>query len=93
MGLKQMTFRTLSLVGKADLLDGRLRWNGTIYSVDWTDIQVARFDPTNLTITTFVDNAIDAEIFGGRNRCLYLVNDNLTLHAAASYNDTEITGD
>ncbi len=76
---------------KADLLDGRLRWNGTIYSVDWTDIQVARFDPTNLTITTFVDNAIDAEIFGVETDVSYLVNDNLTLHAAASYNDTEIT--
>ena len=76
---------------KTDLLDGTLRWNGTIYSVDWTNIQVARFDPTNLTITTFLDNSLDAKIFGLETDFIYLLSDSLTMFGAMSYNDTEVT--
>lgn len=76
---------------KTDLLDGSLRWNGTVYSVDWTDIQVARFDPTNLTITTFLDNSLDAKIFGLETDITYAVTDDMTLFGAFSYNDTEVT--
>ena len=31
--------------------------------VEWTDIQVSQFDPTNISILTFVENA-DADISG-----------------------------
>jgi len=76
---------------KTDLLDGNLRWNGTVYSVDWTDIQVARFDPTNLTITTFLDNSLDAKIFGIETDIAYVVTSEMIIFGAFSYNDTEVT--
>ena len=75
---------------KATLLDGTMRVNGNIYSVDWTNIQVPRNDPTNIAITMFVDNAIDAEIFGVEVDAVWAATENLTLFAAMSYNDTEV---
>jgi len=75
---------------KSTLLDGRLQLNGTVYRVDWTDIQIPRFDPTDVAVTTFVDNGIDAEILGVEADVIFAVTNNLTLFAAISYNDTEV---
>ena len=33
---------------KTVLDDGRMRLNATYYMVEWTDIQVSQFDPTNI---------------------------------------------
>jgi iron complex outermembrane receptor protein len=46
---------------KTVLDDGRMRINATYYSIDWTGIQVSQFDPANISILTFVENAADAE--------------------------------
>lgn len=75
---------------KSTWLGGNLRFNGAIYSVEWTDIQVPRFDPINVGIPFFIDNGLDADIFGVEADVAYAVTDNLTLFGAVSYNDTEV---
>ena len=76
---------------KTTMLDGTLRFNGNIYYIDWTDMQVSRFDPQNVSILTFIENAADSEIFGVETDFAWRVTDNFTLYGALSYNDTELT--
>ncbi len=76
---------------KTSLLDGNLRFNGNAYFIDWTDMQVSRFDPQNVSILTFIENAADSEIRGVEVDGTWRATPNLTLFGALSYNDTEIT--
>ena len=54
----------MELGWKTTLADGALRFNGSIYKIDWKDIQVSQFDSQNISILTIVDNGGDAEIMG-----------------------------
>jgi outer membrane receptor protein involved in Fe transport len=72
------------------LLGGTLQFNGAAYFIDWTDMQVARFDPINVSILTFIDNSADSEIRGVESDVVWAATDNLTLSGAFSYNDTEL---
>ncbi len=76
---------------KTLLMDGNLQFNGNVYFIEWTDMQVSRFDPQNVSILTFIENAADSEILGVEADTVWSVNENLTLFAALSYNDTELT--
>ncbi|MEM7740461.1 MAG: TonB-dependent receptor [Pseudomonadota bacterium] len=76
---------------KSQLLGNTLQLNGSIYFVEWTDMQVSRFDPQNVSILTFIENAADSEIFGIEGDAVWAATDNLTLFGAISYNDTELT--
>lgn len=76
---------------KTSWMNNRVRFNGNAYFIDWTDIQVKRFDPQNVSILTFIENAADAEILGLEANLSWLVTDYLTLNAAISYNDTKVT--
>ena len=78
---------------KTILADGTVRLNATYYNVEWTDIQVSQFDPANISILTFVENAADADISGFEADLLWYPTDRLTIAAAISLNDTEITND
>ncbi|MEJ8568034.1 TonB-dependent receptor [Elongatibacter sediminis] len=75
---------------KTTLLDGRLRFNGSIYRIDWDGLQVGITD-FDISVITFTTNAADAEITGIEGDLSFLATDNLTLNAAWSYNDTEMT--
>ena len=75
---------------KTMLLQGTLQFNGAAYFIDWTDMQVARFDPINVSILTFIDNSADSEIRGVEGDIIWSATDNLTLSGAFSYNDTEL---
>ena len=72
------------------LMDGAMRFNGSAYYVDWTDMQVTRFDPQNVSILTFVENAADASIQGVEGDIIYKPSENLTLFGGFSFNDTEL---
>ena len=74
---------------KTTLLDGRLRFNGSIYRIDWDGLQVGITDFT-ISVITFTTNAADAEITGFEGDLTWLVTDDFTLSAAWSYNDTEM---
>jgi outer membrane receptor protein involved in Fe transport len=76
---------------KTVLLDGTMRLNATYYNVDWTDIQTSRFDPANVSILTFVENAADASVSGFEADILWYPTDNLTVASAITLNDTEVT--
>ena len=78
---------------KTVMLDGTLRLNASYYMVDWTDVQVSQFDPVNVGLLTFIENAADAEIKGMEADILWYPSDNVTVASAVSYNDTEVTED
>lgn len=76
---------------KSLFLDNSLRINGSAYFVEWTDMQVSRFDPQNVSILTFIENSADSEIFGIETDFTWRATPNFTLSGAISYNDTELT--
>ena len=76
---------------KSMLMDHAMRFNGNVYFIEWNDMQVSRFDPQNVSILTFIENAADAEIFGIEFDSSWIATDNLTLFGAVSYNQTELT--
>ncbi|MEJ8567728.1 TonB-dependent receptor [Elongatibacter sediminis] len=76
---------------KATLAGGAVQWNGAVYYVEWEDMQTSRFDPINVSILTFIDNAADSEIRGIETDFVWAATDNLTLHGALAYIDTELT--
>jgi len=75
---------------KMTLMDGAMRFNGNAYYVDWTDMQVSRFDPQNVSILTFNENAADATIRGVEGDIIVKPNENLTVFGGFSFNDTEL---
>jgi outer membrane receptor protein involved in Fe transport len=84
------TLENLELGWKMTLLDGKMRLNGSLYQIDWEDIQVSQFDSQNISIFTIVDNGGDAEITGLELDMVWAATDNLTVFGAMSYNDTEL---
>lgn len=85
------TLDNLEFGWKATLLNGNLRFNGNLYQIDWEGIQVSQFDSQNISNLNLVDNGGDAEINGVEIDLVWAVSENLTLFAAGSYNDTELT--
>jgi iron complex outermembrane recepter protein len=75
---------------KTTLADGSLRFNGSVYFIDWTDMQVSRFDPINVSVLTFIDNSADSEIRGIDTDIVWAATDHLTLFTAFSYIETEL---
>ena len=78
---------------KTLLDDGKMRLNATYYTIEWTDIQVSQFDPVNISLLTFIENAADADISGFEADMLWYPSDDWTVAAAVSLNDTEIVND
>jgi outer membrane receptor protein involved in Fe transport len=75
---------------KTSLLDDSLRFNGAAYMIEWDGMQVTtlNFDISNLA---FINNTADSEIKGVEFDAAWAMNDNFTLFANFSYNDTELT--
>jgi len=91
-----LTYKTDDVINiefgiKTLLLDGSMRLNASYYNIEWTDIQVSRFDPKNVSILTFVENAADADVSGIEADMLWYPADDISIAAAMSYNDTEVT--
>lgn len=74
---------------KTTWLDGNLRFNGSVYQIDWDSLQVGVTDFT-ISVLTFTTNAADAEIKGFEGDLTWLPTDDLTLGAAWSFNSTEM---
>lgn len=75
---------------KTSLLNDSLRFNGAAYMIEWDGMQVTTldFDISNLA---FINNTADSEIKGVEFDAAWAMNDNFTLYANFSYNDTELT--
>lgn len=75
---------------KLDLLDGTLRFNGSVFFVDVQNLQTTIFDPSIVNLF-FSDNAADAEIMGVEGDFIWNATAGLTVSGAFSILDTEIT--
>lgn len=84
------TVENIEFGWKVSLLENRLRWNGTAYRVDWSDVQLTVTD-LSITNLTFTTNLGEAEVTGIDSDIAFSVNDNLTLYASFAWNDTEMT--
>ncbi len=76
---------------KGEFLDRTLRINASIYWTEITDLQVSRFDPSNVAFLVFMENVGDADSNGIDIDFQWAPTDNLTISGAASFLDTEIT--
>lgn len=77
------------LAYRASLLDHRLSLGANLYRIDWNDQQVTVFtDPTNRS-SAQVENAGESRLHGVELSATYAIDDNWTLYANGSFNDTE----
>jgi len=74
---------------KSTLADGRLRFNGAVYLLDWEDFQFGflDFSVSNLTI---ISNVGQAQTVGAEFDLAWAATDNFMLTMAASYNQAEL---
>lgn len=75
---------------KAIAPSGLLRFNGSVYRIDWKDIQVSHFDSQHISIFTIVDNGGDAEIRGIEFDLEFLPTERWQIQGGFSYNNTEL---
>jgi len=78
---------------KTTLADGRVRFNGAAYFMEWEDIQYTVFDFSLSPCCGNVYNLSTAEIKGLEFDLTALVSDNLRLTFAGAYNDAKTTAD
>jgi len=75
---------------KTQWMDNRLRINGSIYFTQWNNIQLGAFDPQNISLFGFIDNAGDAEIRGIETDFAFAVTENFLWTGNVSYIDAEL---
>ena len=80
----------IELGWKLDLLDNTLRFNGSVFRLDISDLQTTIFD-TSIVNLFFSDNAADAEVTGLEGDITWAPTSNLTMGASFSFLDSEIT--
>jgi outer membrane receptor protein involved in Fe transport len=85
------TLENMELGIKSELMDGKLRLNAVAYRTEIDNLQVSRFDPSNVAFLVFMENVGDAETSGIDMDFIYLATNNLTLAGAVSILDTELT--
>ena len=85
------TLENMEVGIKSELMDGRLRLNAVAYRTEIDNLQVSRFDPSNVAFLVFMENVGDAETSGIDMDFVYLASTNLTLAGAVSVLDTELT--
>ena len=76
---------------KGTFLERTLRVNATAYWSEITNLQVSRFDPTNVAFLVFIENAGDAETSGVDVDFTWLVTPRFSLNGGFSYVDNELT--
>jgi len=77
---------------KADMMDGRMRFNGSVFMAQIDGLQTTIFDPSIANLF-FSDNAADAEVTGLEADLIWVSEsiEGLTVSAGLSILDTEIT--
>ena len=85
------TLENIEFGMKGEFLDRTLRLNASYYMTEITDLQVSRFDPSNVAFLVFMENVGDAESNGVDLDFQWAAGTNLLISGAASFLDTEIT--
>ena len=79
---------------KATFADGRARFNGAAYLMDWEDLQLTRFDVVNFgSLLGLTANTDGADVSGIEGDFEVLLSDSWTLSGGFSYNKAELSGD
>ncbi len=78
---------------KTTLADGRVRFNGAAYFMEWEDLQYTVYQASLSACCGNVYNLSTAEITGLEFDLTALLSDGLTLTFAGAYNDAETTAD
>ena len=71
---------------KSEFLDHRLQVNLTAYHMEWDNVQLLFFNPTELGNTTFGVNGPNYNVDGGELQVVAKVTDALTVQGSATYN-------
>ncbi len=80
---------------KGDFLDSTLRFNSTVFYMDYQDLQIVRFGPTadNPEFGQFITtNLGEADIYGLELEFTWYATDHLSLSGSYAYLDTEVDG-
>lgn len=85
------TLNNFEVGWKSTLLQGRMRWNGAVYYMPWSNFQAPIFDASICSAGTFFANFGSARIVGAESNIAYRVTTGLTLRASADYNDSRLT--
>jgi iron complex outermembrane receptor protein len=77
---------------KTTAMDNRIRFNGAIYYLEWSDVQFSflDFSVSNLTI---IQNVGASRTYGAEFDLDFAASENLTMRLSASYNDAKLTED
>jgi iron complex outermembrane receptor protein len=82
---------------KGDFMDKRLRFNASIYRLDWSDLQLESFRFLTLgDLSPHFEQTInieDAKASGIEMEFTGLISENFTLSGGAGFQNTEITSD
>lgn len=85
------TLENIEFGVKGTFFDNTLRVNATYYQADIENLQVSRFDPSNVAFLVFMENIGDAESSGLDADFQWAATDRWTISGAFSILDTEIT--
>ena len=85
------TLTSYELGMKGQFFDRSVQVNATFYFSDIEDLQVSRFDPSNVAFLFFVENVGDAEVKGLDADFQWAAADGLRLSGAFSLLGTELT--
>lgn len=77
---------------KATLAGGKIRWNGSIFNMDWNDIQISRFDPAE-SFLGLTANVGKARSRGVETDLAAYLGGGLQVNVAASYIDATLRTD
>ncbi len=72
---------------KSEFLDHRLLLNLSVYYMQWDNVQLLFFNPTELGNTTFGVNGPNYVVKGGELQFVAKITDSLTIQGSGSYND------
>jgi iron complex outermembrane receptor protein len=76
---------------KTQWFDHRLEFNGAVYKEDWTNVQLAFFDPAELGNLTFNANGANYRVKGLETQFIARVTNGLTIQGSMAWNSTEQT--
>ena len=85
------TLTSIELGVKGTFLDNSLRVNATVFRSEIDDLQMSRFDPSNVAFLFFIENVGDAEATGLDVDFQWAASGSLTIAGAFSLLDTELT--
>jgi outer membrane receptor protein involved in Fe transport len=85
------TLENIEFGMKGTFFDNTLRFNATYYQAEIDNLQVSRFDPSNVAFLVFMENVGDAESSGIDADFQWAATDRLTISGAFSVLDTELT--